>query len=165
MSDITAFTAIIVSAYVSKNNIPADDLVALLKDVHGTMSGIMKHEPATLEDSKPAPVVSIKKSVRNDAITCLACGMHLKTLKRHVMASHGQTLADYKAHWSLPQDYPTTAPAYAETRSALATKAGLGRQPRTAGKALEARVKNAHAPKQTKEAAPQLKKKTRKMAA
>ena len=93
MSDITVISADIVSAFVSKNSIPADDLVALLKNVHGTMSGIMK-QPAALEDSKPEPVVSIKKSVRNEAITCLACGMHLKTLKRHVMASHGQTLAD-----------------------------------------------------------------------
>ena len=165
MSDITVISADIVSAYVSKNSIPADEFVALLKNVHGTMSGITK-QPAALEDSKPEPVVSIKKSVRNEAITCLACGMHLKTLKRHVMASHGQTLADYKAHWSLPPDYPTTAPAYAETRSALATKAGLGRKPRTAGKTLEAQgAKNGHSPKQTKEAAPNLKKKTRGVAA
>ncbi len=36
---------------------------------------------------------------------------------------------EYRAKWSLPFDYPMTAPKYAETRSKLAKKIGLGRKP------------------------------------
>ena len=36
---------------------------------------------------------------------------------------------DYRAKWGLPYDYPMVAPNYAESRSALAKKIGLGRQP------------------------------------
>ena len=104
----------------------------------------------------------IKKSVRNEAITCLACGMHLKTLKRHVMASHGQTLADLQGALVAASGLPDHGSRLRGNALGTGTKAGLGRKPRTAGKTLEARAaKNGHSPKQTKEAAPQLKKQTR----
>lgn len=37
------------------------------------------------------------------------------------------TVAEYKAKWGLPNDYPTTAPAYSEARSAMAKALGLAR--------------------------------------
>ncbi|MDR3440561.1 MucR family transcriptional regulator, partial [Telmatospirillum sp.] len=76
-----------------------------------------------------APAVSIRKSVRPDAITCLECGKELSMLKRHIATDHGLSPAEYRAKWSLPSDYPMTAPDYAARRSELALKIGLGRKP------------------------------------
>jgi predicted transcriptional regulator len=36
---------------------------------------------------------------------------------------------EYRKKWSLPHDYPMVAPKYAERRSKLAKKIGLGRKP------------------------------------
>jgi predicted transcriptional regulator len=38
---------------------------------------------------------------------------------------------EYRTRWGLPQDYPMVAPSYAQQRSALAKKIGLGTKPRT----------------------------------
>ena len=35
---------------------------------------------------------------------------------------------EYRMKWGLPADYPMVAPAYAERRSDLAKKLGLGRK-------------------------------------
>jgi predicted transcriptional regulator len=37
---------------------------------------------------------------------------------------------EYRAKWDLPNDYPMVAPAYAEARSSLAKRMGLGQQRR-----------------------------------
>jgi predicted transcriptional regulator len=36
------------------------------------------------------------------------------------------TPEEYRKRWSLPDDYPMVAPSYAQQRSALAKKIGLG---------------------------------------
>ena len=48
-------------------------------------------------------------------------------LKRHLMTEHNMTVDQYRAKWSLPSNYPMVAPNYAETRSTLAKKMGLGK--------------------------------------
>ena len=40
------------------------------------------------------------------------------------------TPEEYRARYGLPKDYPMTAPAYSERRSALAMATGLGQQRR-----------------------------------
>jgi predicted transcriptional regulator len=65
------------------------------------------------------------------------CGKPYKTLKRH-LTTHGMTVAEYKAKWGLPNDYPTTAPAYSEARSAMAKALGLGQGGRRAKAAAPA---------------------------
>jgi predicted transcriptional regulator len=58
-------------------------------------------------------------------------GKRYKTLKRH-LTTHGLTVAEYKARYGLPADYPTTAPSYSEHRSAMARTMGLGSKGRAA---------------------------------
>jgi hypothetical protein len=43
---------------------------------------------------------------------------------------------DYRAKWGLPKDYPMVAPAYAETRRALAHSIGFGRKKDTEPKSM-----------------------------
>ncbi len=53
-------------------------------------------------------------------------------LKRHLQTSYNMTPEQYRERWNLPHDYPMVAPKYAEHRSELAKKIGLGRKPAAA---------------------------------
>lgn len=75
------------------------------------------------------PAVSVRASVKPDAVTCLECGEKMKMLKRHLGTEHGLTPTEYRSRWSLPADYPMVAPDYAAKRKELAVRIGLGRKP------------------------------------
>ena len=114
----------IVAAYVSKNEVAAADLPALIKSVHATMGGLSGTE--TTSAGKP-PAVPVKKSVTPDFIICLEDGKKLKMLKRYLRTRYGLSPDAYRAKWNLPADYPMTAPNYAAKRSEFAKQIGLGR--------------------------------------
>ena len=120
--DILKMVTEIVSAYVSKNNVAADELPAVIRSVHATLGG-MSSEAAPMR----APAVPVKKSVTPDYIVCLEDGRKLKMLKRYLRAQYNLTPEAYRAKWNLPADYPMTAPNYAAKRSAFAKEIGLGR--------------------------------------
>ena len=50
-------------------------------------------------------------------------------LRRHLKSAYGMTPEQYRERWNLRPDYPMVAPKYAEQRSALAKKIGLGTKP------------------------------------
>jgi len=126
-SNLSELTADIVSAYVSNNNVRAEDLATLISEVHSALKKAPngKAEPAP-EPQEPA--VPIKKSVTPDYIISLENGQKFKSLKRHLMNSYGMTPDEYRAKWGLPRDYPMVAPNYAKSRSELAKTMGLGRK-------------------------------------
>jgi predicted transcriptional regulator len=72
--------------------------------------------------------VSPRSSVKNDYLVCLDCGAKVKTLKRHLQSAHALDPREYHERWGLKKDYPMTAPAYSERRSAMARDLGLGRK-------------------------------------
>ena len=76
----------------------------------------------------------IKKSVMPDYIVCLEDGKKLKMLKRHLKTRYDMTPEEYRKRWGLADDYPMVAPTYAEQRSSLAKKIGLGTKPRARGR-------------------------------
>lgn len=127
---LVELAAYVVSAYVCNNTVPASDLTSLIVEVHAalerTVSGI-----ATAPVPEPLkPAVPIKKSVYPDFIVCLEDGKKFKSLKRHLRTAYGMTSEDYRVKWDLPADYPMVAPNYAQVRSELARKSGLGQQRR-----------------------------------
>ena len=128
--NLAKLTATVVSAYVGNNSVAAADLPGVIATVYdslrrtGTVQATPESQPA------PTPAVSIRKSVQSDSIVCLDCGKKLKMLKRHIATDHGLSVNDYRAKWSLPAEYPMVAPNYAQQRSELAVKIGLGRGPR-----------------------------------
>ena len=107
----------IVSAYVSKNPVAAEDLPNVIKSVHATLGGFQGAEDTIVSR---APAVPVKKSVTPDYIVCLEDGRKLKMLKRYLRAQYGLTPEAYRAKWNLPTDYPMTAPNYAARRSEFA---------------------------------------------
>ena len=128
MSDesLMSLTADIVAAHVSHNRVTAADLPGLIQSVYGALNGLGQ-APAPVE-KKREPAVSVRSSVKPDALTCLECGQKLKMLKRHLSTDHGLTPDAYRARWNLAKDYPIVAPDYAAKRKELALKIGLGRK-------------------------------------
>ena len=123
----------IVSAHVSHNSVTADALPGLIQSVYASLASL-GHAPE-LEEEVRAPAVSVRASVKPDAVTCLDCGAKFKMLKRHLSTDHGMTPADYRARWNLLADYPMVAPDYAAKRKELAVRIGLGRKPGQSPKA------------------------------
>ena len=119
----------IVSAYVANNSVPAAELPALIATTHAAITALGT-EQAPLVEEKLVPAVPIKKSINPDFLICLEDGKKFKSLKRHLRTAYDMTPDQYRARWGLPSDYPMVAPAYAEARSNLAKKMGLGQQRR-----------------------------------
>jgi len=125
--DILKQVTEIVAAYVSKNEVAAADLPALIKSVHATLGGI--GGDARAPSAKP-PAVPVKKSITPDYIVCLEDGKKLKMLKRYLRTRYALSPEAYRAKWNLPADYPMTAPNYAAKRSDFAKQIGLGKPSR-----------------------------------
>ena len=92
---------------------------------------------AAEQPERPQPAVAIKKSVTPEYIICLEDGKKLKMLKRHLKTRYQMTPEAYRERWDLPADYPMVAPAYAQQRSALAKRIGLGTKARSDDKGDE----------------------------
>jgi predicted transcriptional regulator len=122
-------TVDIVTSHVSHNRIDTNDVPRLIQSVYDALAGA--GQPAPVVAQKPDPAVSIRSSVKPDAITCLECGAKMKMLKRHLGTDHSTTPGEYRARWGLPATYPMVAPNYAAKRRDLAKKIGLGRKPGT----------------------------------
>lgn len=131
--DVTALdlAASIVAAYVGNNSLPVAELPALIASVHAAI--VQVRDGGAGESQEPAaeplkPAVPVKKSVTADYIICLEDGKKFKSLKRHLRTHYNMSPEEYRAKWSLPNDYPMVAPNYAEARSNLAKQMGLGQQ-------------------------------------
>jgi predicted transcriptional regulator len=125
-------TAGIVSAYVSNNTVPANELSSLINQVHAALTQVSGDHGGRSEPSKPA--VPIKRSIASDHIVCLEDGKKFKSLKRHLRSQYNMSPEQYREKWGLPSDYPMVAPDYAAARSRLAKQMGLGQQRRRRAK-------------------------------
>lgn len=124
-SDLVDMAAEIVSAYVSANQVPPQELPALIRTVYYALTEVSEGAVVNLEPAQE-PAVSIKKSVTPDYIICLEDGKKFKSLKRHLRTRYNMSPEQYRAKWALPHDYPMVAPNYAKERSNLAKRMGLG---------------------------------------
>ena len=114
-------TSQLVSAYMAHNPLPLRDLETLLGAVHHVLAGCAAGEP------EHHPAVAIRSSITPDYLVCLEDGKRLKMLKRYLRSHFGMTPEDHRVKWKLPADYPMTVSNYAERRSSLAKRFGLGR--------------------------------------
>ncbi|WP_246695116.1 MucR family transcriptional regulator [Methylobacterium sp. P1-11] len=117
----------VVTAYLSYNAIPQTSLPPLLATVHGALSALADRPEAVEARPEQLSPAQIRGSVRQDGIVSFIDGRSYKTMKRHLRA-HGLTPELYRARYGLPDDYPMTAPGYAERRSRIAKAIRLGRK-------------------------------------
>ncbi len=128
-SSIT-LAADIVSAFISNNSVPSSEIPALVGDVHAALIRLSEIAEAPPPSEAQKPAVSPRKSITDEYIICLEDGRRFKSLKRHLRTHFDLTPEQYREKWGLDPDYPMVAPAYAEARSSLAKKMGLGQQRR-----------------------------------
>jgi predicted transcriptional regulator len=121
--------ALLVRSYVAHNVVGADQLAALISEVHQSIAGLGKDRAP---QAALVPAVPVKRSVQPDFVVCLECGFRSKMLRRHLRGRHGLEAANYRARWRLSADHPLTAPRYSEHRSAVAKQLGLGHHSRPA---------------------------------
>ena len=137
-------TAGVVAAYVGNNRLAVADLPVLVSSIYEAFSGAGAPAPALAVADMPVKLTAgqIRKSITPDALISFIDGKPYKTLKRH-LNTHGLTVEAYKTKFGLPADYPTTAPAYSEARSAMAKALGLGQGGRKAKGMTKAKSKKA----------------------
>lgn len=143
--DLVEFTADIVSAFVSNNSLPTNELPNLIASVHTAMASLQGVN-APAPEVPLTPAVPVKKSVGNDFIICLEDGKKFKSLRRHLSSTYNMTPDEYRAKWNLPRDYPMVAPSYSATRSELAKQNGLGNRAAAPQPVREQPVKKSEAP-------------------
>ena len=117
-------TAKIVGSYVKHHGLTSAALPQLIAAVHGWLSAL---GGSVVLVAVPTPAVPVRQSVQRDFVTCLECGFRGKTIRRHLRMKHGLERDAYRKRWNLSSTHPIVAPAYAESRSALARDIGLGR--------------------------------------
>ncbi len=146
--DLTTLTVQLLTAYVSNNAVPIDQLPSLIEQTRATLA---KREevtaPPEVAEQDFTPAVSARKSLASpDYIVSMIDGKPYKTLRRH-LSTHGLTPDDYRARYNLPATYPMVAPSYSEARRETAKRLGLGRKPAAAEAAPAPLDEPAAAPK------------------
>ena len=111
---------------MSNNQVEADALPQLIRNIYETVSGLADAVEPVVEIQDPA--VPISKSILPDYLVCLEDGRKLKMLKRYLRSKFDMTPEEYRAKWGLPADYPMVAPNYAKLRSKHAKQIGLGKK-------------------------------------
>ncbi|MCW6530759.1 MucR family transcriptional regulator [Sphingomonas lycopersici] len=113
-----------------------DDVPAFLASVFNAVTRLdgaapTSENPQAGDEQNNPPAVSVRRSLASrEHIISLIDGKPYRTLTRH-LSRHGLTPETYRARYGLKHDYPMTAPAYSEARSAMAKRTGLGRKPGT----------------------------------
>lgn len=141
-------TVDIVTAFLSKNPIGADQVPALIASVHGALNGLGQGPVEPEEVVEKPTAAQIRKSIGDEGLVSFIDGRTYKSLKRH-LSTHGFTPQSYRETFGLKPDYPMVSPAYSRARSELARTMGLGargRQPaKDASQPRAGRAKKAEA--------------------
>jgi predicted transcriptional regulator len=110
----------------------ANDVPSFLRSMHDAVARLSTAQAPAAEPEagqEHVPAVTVRKSLASrEHIISLIDGKPYKTLRRH-LATNGLSPAEYRERYGLKADYPMVAPAYSESRSAMAKTIGLGRKP------------------------------------
>ena len=127
-SNLTTLTVDLLGAYLANNTVQHGDLPELIKSTHAALKVIDSPEPPAPVEPEYKPAVGLRKSLGSRThIISMIDGKPYQTLKRH-LSKHNLTPQEYRQRYSLPSDYPMVAPAYSESRRAIAERLGLGRK-------------------------------------
>lgn len=129
---LVELTADIVAAYVGKNNVTLVELPKVIAEVHRALAVAVGGTTQRDDAPEMKPAVTVKKSLTADYLICLEDGFKFKSLKRHLRSHYNLSPEQYREKWGLPADYPMVAPNYAQARSSLAKRMGLGQRKKRA---------------------------------
>ncbi|MGH1591961.1 MucR family transcriptional regulator [Methylobacterium phyllosphaerae] len=110
----------ILSAYVTRNSVPAGTLPDLLSEVHRSITALDQQvEPPVRRPTE----AQIRASIRPDTLVSFEDGKPYKALRRH-LTMRGLTPEAYRAKWGLPVDYPLVSAVYSARRSTISRQIG-----------------------------------------
>ncbi|MBF0282889.1 MAG: MucR family transcriptional regulator [Magnetococcales bacterium] len=148
--ELLQHTQEIVSAFLSNQAIPRQDVPDLIRQVYAVLaelSGPGVAAPAAEPDASeaeaetvapeprrtrtrraatPQPAVPVDEAVTEEAVTCMICGKPCQALRGHLKRSHTMEVDAYRKMFNLDKDFPMVARGYSARRRALAINAGLG---------------------------------------
>lgn len=126
MANLLEMAVEIVAAHASATNMTKDELISEIASVYAALASIERGEAvvATVEEVKP--VISAKKSIGKNSITCLICGKSMKTLTRHLKTVHDLKPGQYRKQFGIPSKQSLAAKSYSESRRQMAIDKGLG---------------------------------------
>ena len=130
MKSLKDYTAEIVTAHVSNNNVAVSDLSGLIEIVYLKLASLSGEGEQDEENASLTPATSKSASVRDDYVVCMACGERFLSLTKHLSTAHDMTPDDYRRAFNLKKEHPLVAPASTRARSAAAIKRGMGKKPR-----------------------------------
>jgi predicted transcriptional regulator len=116
----------ILSAYVTRNSVPAEVLPTLLSGIHGAILAL--NRPTGNHVRRPTEA-QIRASIRPDALVSFEDGKPYKALRRH-LTIRGLTPEAYRAKWGLPVDYPLVSAVYSARRSNISRQIGMAQRQR-----------------------------------
>lgn len=126
-NQLLKLTTDIVAEYSATNRIAGGELPKLIQSTYDAFAALGAQPEPPITNVVAQPAVSLRKSLADRSfILSMIDGKPYSTLKRH-LARHGLTPAQYRERFGLEPDYPMTAPAYSERKSAMAKQIGLGR--------------------------------------
>ncbi len=125
---IVELTSEIVAAYVSNHQVSQAELSRLIGEVYRSLTAAVGGEAAKDDSAKLRPAVTVRKSISPDYLICLEDGKKFKSLKRHLRTHYNLSPEQYREKWGLDANYPMVAPNYAQARSNLAKRMGLGQR-------------------------------------
>ncbi|MGH6854449.1 MAG: MucR family transcriptional regulator [Aestuariivirga sp.] len=127
-NQLAELAAEIVSAYVGNNPVPRGELPKLIGEVYHALAATVGGGNPKDAPQDPQPAVNVRKSITPDHLICLEDGKKFKSLKRHLRTHYNLSPEQYRDKWNLPASYPMVASKYAEARSKLAKRMGLGQR-------------------------------------
>ncbi len=125
---IVELTSEIVAAYVSNHQVSQTELSRLIGEVYRSLTAAVGGETAKDDSAELRPAVTVRKSISPDYLICLEDGKKFKSLKRHLRTHYNLSPEQYREKWGLDANYPMVAPNYAQARSNLAKRMGLGQR-------------------------------------
>jgi predicted transcriptional regulator len=143
-SALAELTAELVKSYIgsgsrteSELDRAIEQLPVLIDRVHEALLKILEDRAQKTENPAAAPVTTSTQAplesphapagtIEHDHLICREDGKRFKTLARHLRSVHGLTPEAYRLKWGLPDDYPMACPSYAQSRSDVAKRIGLG---------------------------------------
>lgn len=149
MATILEMATSIVIAHAKTTPMTKDELLKEINEIYASLASLEKGdddiEVEFIEAAEVKPLMSAKKSIGKNAITCLICGKSMKTLGRHLMSEHEMKGGDYRKQFGIPRTQALASKAYSESRKQMAIESGLGEK-LIAARAVNA-AKRAAAPK------------------
>lgn len=117
----------IVAAYVGNHQVPQAELPKLIAETFQALDETLESGARKDQGGGKAPA-NFRKTITPDFLICLEDGKKFKSLKRHLRSRYNLSPDQYREKWGLPSDYPMVAPNYANARSTLAKRMGLGQR-------------------------------------